>query len=225
MTGSTPKDDNAIGVEVPADHEAEAPGAGMDPGIAPVELMTRRLCLWIPQSEHAAEVLEYHHANRRHLERWVPSARPLTDDHYTEKFWRRRLLRAERERSEGTAIRFVVSWRDIEPRPILGTAALTAIVRGPHQRCLLGYGLAESEQGKGIMTEALRALIDHGFGALRLHRIMANYMPSNARSGAVLKRLGFTVEGYARDYLFVNGRWRDHILSALCNPEPVTPTV
>ena len=48
---------------------------------------------------------------------------------------------------------------------------------------------------------------------------MANYMPTNEASGKVLKRLGFTVEGYARDYLCLNGKWEDHILTSLTNPE------
>jgi ribosomal-protein-alanine N-acetyltransferase len=47
---------------------------------------------------------------------------------------------------------------------------------------------------------------------------MANYMPHNRRSGNVLKRLGFVVEGYARDYLMINGKWEDHIFTSLINP-------
>ena len=46
------------------------------------------------------------------------------------------------------------------------------------------------------------------FGPQNLHRIMANYMPSNARSGSLLRRLGFREEGLAKDYLRINGRWR-----------------
>jgi ribosomal-protein-alanine N-acetyltransferase len=46
---------------------------------------------------------------------------------------------------------------------------------------------------------------------------MANYIPTNERSGLLLKRLGFAVEGYARDYLLINGQWRDHVLTALTN--------
>jgi ribosomal-protein-alanine N-acetyltransferase len=68
------------------------------------------------------------------------------------------------------------------------------------------------------MSEALTALIAYAFNDLRLHRIMANYMPSNERSARVLQRLGFQVEGYARDYLFLAGRWQDHIMTSLTNP-------
>ena len=50
-----------------------------------------------------------------------------------------------------------------------------------------------------------------------MHRIMANYMPHNQRSGNLLKKLGFVVEGYARDYLLINGKWEDHILTSLNN--------
>ena len=49
---------------------------------------------------------------------------------------------------------------------------------------------------------------------------MANYLPINERSGRLLKRLGFKVEGYARDYIFINGAWQDHILTAMLNPLP-----
>lgn len=48
---------------------------------------------------------------------------------------------------------------------------------------------------------------------------MANYLPQNQRSAALLKRLGFSVEGYARDYLKINGEWQDHILTSLVNSD------
>lgn len=46
---------------------------------------------------------------------------------------------------------------------------------------------------------------------------MAAYLPDNERSGKLLKRLGFVVEGYARDYLMIDGQWQDHILTSLIN--------
>ena len=105
----------------------------------------------------------------------------------------------------------------------MGSVGLTQIVRGPAQRCSLGYGLDAEAEGQGYMTEALRAVIAHAFETLKLHRVEASYMPTNERSGRVLRRLGFTVEGFARDYVCLNGRWQDHILTALSNPADQAP--
>lgn len=48
-----------------------------------------------------------------------------------------------------------------------------------------------------------------------MHRIMANYMPHNHRSGNLLKKIGFKPEGYAKAYLQINGEWQDYILMSL----------
>ena len=56
------------------------------------------------------------------------------------------------------------------------------------------------------------------FAAMRLHRIMANFRPENERSRRLLQRLGFVEEGFARAYLFIDGAWRDHVLTSLTNP-------
>jgi [ribosomal protein S5]-alanine N-acetyltransferase len=97
------------------------------------------------------------------------------------------------------------------------------IIRSVFQASHLGYKLAEHAQHHGYMTEAARAGIEFAFGILRLHRIMANYLPHNHRSGAVLNRLGFKSEGFAEAYLFINGKWQDHVLTSLVNPESVVP--
>lgn len=91
--------------------------------------------------------------------------------------------------------------------------------------CYMGYALGPGAQGKGYMVEAARAGIEFMFDRVGLHRIMANYMPDNRRSAAVLSRLGFTVEGSAKDYLFLNGAWQDHVLTSLTSPEPIAPVV
>ncbi|MCG8422446.1 MAG: GNAT family N-acetyltransferase [Proteobacteria bacterium] len=219
--------------------------------IQPVELTTRRLLLWMPRPEHAAEMARYYDENRDHLGRWAPSTRRSLDEFSGAEFWRKRLARSWREYIEGRAAHFAISWRKNyqpdaparnaqqssyraksgrlsdqpdQPYRILGTCTFTSITRGPHQSCLLGYGLDQRLQGRGVMTEALEACVEFAFGTLELQRIMANYMPSNERSAAVLKRLGFVVEGYARDFLFVNGSWCDHILTALVNPTSIVPS-
>lgn len=64
---------------------------------------------------------------------------------------------------------------------ILGWINLSNIVRGSFRACYLGYSLAASVQGKGLMTEGLRTIIPYAFNELHLHRIMTNYMPHNTR--------------------------------------------
>jgi ribosomal-protein-alanine N-acetyltransferase len=95
---------------------------------------------------------------------------------------------------------------------------LSQIARGPFQNAMLGYAVDADCQGQGLMREALQAVIAHAFSpAVHLHRIQANVRPENARSVALLQRLGFEDEGLAREYLFIDGAWRDHRMFALRN--------
>lgn len=67
------------------------------------------------------------------------------------------------------------------------------------------------------MREALQAAIRYMFTEQKLHRIGANYRPENIRSGKLLAKLGFKIEGFSKDYLFINGAWRDHVLTSITN--------
>jgi ribosomal-protein-alanine N-acetyltransferase len=154
-----------------------------------------------------------------HLDRWSP---PVGPAFFTPAFWGERLALALDEYHAGRSARFVLQElsRAATPleAPIVGTCNYTNIVRGPFQACYLGYQVARSHEGRGYMAEALRATNAFVFETLRLHRIMANYRPENERSARLLERLGFVREGLARDYLFIDGAWRDHVLTALTHP-------
>ena len=143
---------------------------------------------------------------------------PATPAFFSESFWRERLGGALEEFHAGRAARFVLQPQG-EDGPIVGTCNYTNIVRGPFLACYLGYQVARSHEGGGYMSEALRATNAYMFGSLRLHRIMANYRPENVRSERLLQRLGFVREGVAPAYLFIDGAWRDHVLTALTNPD------
>ena len=67
------------------------------------------------------------------------------------------------------------------------------------------------------MSEAVAAAVNYAFNELGLHRVMANNLPHNAPSANLLRKLGFVTEGYARNYLFIDGQWRDHVLTAKIN--------
>jgi ribosomal-protein-alanine N-acetyltransferase len=157
-----------------------------------------------------------------HLDRWSP---PAVQGFFTESFWRERLAIAIEELDGDRAVRFVLQARVADEEggtpvdaPIIGTCNYTSIVRGAFHACHLGYQIAKASQGQGLMAEALTAANGFMFDAMRMHRVMANFRPENARSRALLKRLGFVEEGLARDYLFIDGAWRDHVLTSLMHP-------
>jgi ribosomal-protein-alanine N-acetyltransferase len=158
-------------------------------------------------------LLDYLEAEARDHARWTP--RRTGED--TAAHWRKTLRVREIDRREGRSLSLFLFEKG-KPRTIVGHASLSNIVRGAFQACHLGYALRRGFEGRGLMTEALRAVLRHAFGPMGLHRVMANHMPANRRSARVLKGLGFRREGLAKNYLRIAGRWEDHVLTSLVNP-------
>jgi ribosomal-protein-alanine N-acetyltransferase len=177
-------------------------------------LSTARLQLLPPEAPWARAVRDYQLRNRAHLAPWEPTR---GDMYFTELFWGMRLREHIEEFRNGRGALFLVM-HDKQPGQVIGTVHLSNIVRGAFQACHLGYSIDHGFEGQGMMAEAVQAVIDYAFGELALHRIQANYQPNNARSARLLQKLGFEVEGQAKDYLFLNGAWRDHVLTSLRNP-------
>src|SRR4051794_22746982 len=183
--------------------------------VAPPRLATDRFELRLPDESDVPQILAYRRENADYSEPFEPVR---AADHLTDAYWLRKVETDRADFDAGQAVRMML----FEPgpsAPALGIVAFSTIIRGPLQSCFLGYALAEKRQGKGLMSEAVRMGIDYMFAKMNLHRISANYLPHNTQSAALLKRLGFTVDGYARDYLLIGGRWQDHILTSLLNPD------
>lgn len=87
------------------------------------------------------------------------------------------------------------------------------------RRAQVGYGLASDVWGRGIMREALTALLDHGFETLDLHRVEADVDPRNEPSVRILERLGFLQEGFLRERWIVEGEKSDSALFGLLRDE------
>jgi ribosomal-protein-alanine N-acetyltransferase len=181
---------------------------------APLRIETERLILRLPELNDAGEIAAYYRENQHHLQPWSPRWPP---DVRTEEFWREQVPQRHADVTDGTAVALFL-FEKRAPRRIAGNLSLTQIVRGAAQRCTIGYGLAARAQGQGLMVEAVRAAVAYAFDDLRLHRVTASYLPRNRRSADVLRRAGFQIEGYAKDYLRIDGRWEDHIIAAITNP-------
>jgi ribosomal-protein-alanine N-acetyltransferase len=180
----------------------------------PPVLRTERLVLRLAEPHDVNATVRFFSTNREHL---APSRPRMEAEFFTPEFWRTQVYAARAEFDADRSLRLFLFERD--QAEVVGSLNFTSFVRGAAHFCTVGYGLARDREGRGYMTEALRAAVAYVFGELNMHRIQANYVPRNERSGRVLRRLGFVVEGYARDYLFLDGRWEDHILTALTNPD------
>ncbi len=93
---------------------------------------------------------------------------------------------------------------------LVGGVNLNEVVRGALQGAYVAYFAFAPFEGRGLMSEGVALAISDAFRRLRLHRLEANIQPGNARSIALVERLGFRFEGVALRYLKIGGRWRDH---------------
>lgn len=188
----------------------------MVPHDPPSFLLTSRLRLLPLHEDLAAGAAAFYRRNAAHLAPWDPPSPP---DFATESFQRERIVRALADVAAGAALRWWLQPLE-DPSRLVGSIGLSQIARGPFQNAMLGYAIDGACQGRGLMREALQSVIAHAFSpAVHLHRIQANVRPENRRSVALLQRLGFEEEGLAREYLFIDGAWRDHRLFALRNAD------
>lgn len=176
-------------------------------------LETPRLVCRPPAAADTGRLLHYRVRNREHLQPWEPL--------HEESYYRREAVARSIAHAMAAARAeqgFAFCLFSPDEREIWGSFTFAQIARGVFQAAYLGYGLAQEKQGQGLMREALEAGLAWAFGELGLHRVMAGYLPANQRSAALLTRLGFEREGYARDYLKIAGRWQDHVLTARLAP-------
>lgn len=103
---------------------------------------------------------------------------------------------------------------------IAGYANISGIVLGALRGGYLGYAAFLPYAGTGHASAGVRLVVEHAFTALGLHRLEANIQPGNEPSKRLAKRLGFRLEGFSPDYLFIDGAWRDHERWAITAPRP-----
>ena len=177
------------------------------------ELRTERLVLRATAVSMAGAVAAYLARNRAPHARWNP---PMSEALFTAEGQQQRLQAAVRAEAEGSQVGWWLSRADdLGEQAVIGHARLSQIARGPFWSATLGYAIDHEHEGRGLMREALDAVLADAFGPrVGLHRVQANVRPENRRSLALLERLGFEREGLAREYLFIDGAWRDHVLTA-----------
>ncbi|WP_417666726.1 GNAT family N-acetyltransferase [Roseibium sp.] len=148
-------------------------------------------------------------ASHDFLKPWEPI---WPEDDLTKAGFRRRLRRYAKEKREGRSVPLLLF--SAKSHEILGGLTLSNIRRGVSQSVTLGYWMGARHAGKGHMSAAVSAALPFCFDTLGLHRVEAACLTSNDPSIRLLQKAGFKREGYARNYLLINGMWQDHILFA-----------
>ncbi|AOZ73425.1 hypothetical protein BK816_02370 [Boudabousia tangfeifanii] len=76
---------------------------------------------------------------------------------------------------------------------------------------MLGYWLRAEDAGRGIMPASIALATDYLLGESGLHRLEVNIMPHNDASLRVMEKLGWRCEGRRADYMYIQGKWQDHL--------------
>jgi [ribosomal protein S5]-alanine N-acetyltransferase len=103
-----------------------------------------------------------------------------------------------------------------DPLTLIGSIGFWRIIK-QHYRAEIGYMLHHDHLNKGLMTEAVKAVIDFGFNTMQLHSIEAHINPSNAASAALLTKMGFVREAYFKEDYFFRGKFLDSAIYSLLN--------
>lgn len=130
----------------------------------------------------------------------------------------RALIDSVRTRQPGQPgwFQFAIALKDTDQ--LIGDSGFRVDEQDPRQG-EVGFTLARGHQGRGLATEAVRAVLDYGFTTLGLHRIIAVTDALNAPAAAVLERVGMRREGHFRENVWFKGAWGDEYLYAMLRGE------
>jgi ribosomal-protein-alanine N-acetyltransferase len=169
-----------------------------------------------PSPNDYADWASLREQSRAFLTPWEPI---WPADDLSRAAYRRRLRRYAEDQRNDVAYSFLIF--RTQDNALVGGITLANVRRGVAQAGSIGYWVGAPYARQGLMTSALRALVPFCFGNLRLHRLEAACIPTNQASIGLLEKTGFQREGYARQYLCINGVWQDHLLYARLKDDPM----
>lgn len=169
-----------------------------------IDLYSEDIELKLLTLEDAEALMEYYIRNKDHLRAFEPSR---DSSFYTIDTQKELISESYRQFLSGTTVDMGI----FKENNIIGKVKISNIVGGIFKNGIIGYSIDKDQQGKGYMKEAVKMALEYAFKELRLHRIEASALVENMRSRNVLKSCGFKELGLNESYLFIDGKWRDHI--------------
>ncbi len=159
---------------------------------------------------HAASLLDLVNTNRPYLKEWLPWVDHMKTLENAENY----IADCNKRAAANTDYAYAI----IADNEMVGRIGLHHI--NPQNRIAeVGYWLADGLQGRGIVTQSCKALIDHGFVELGLNRIEIKCAVGNAKSCAIAEKLKFKREGILQKAELLNGKFIDLYLYAMLQEE------
>lgn len=125
------------------------------------------------------------------------------------------LERTINDRKENNGLTWALTLKDQDE--MIGTIGYYRLQK-EHYRGEVGYMLMQEHWGKGLMTEALEAVVQFGFNGMGFHSIEAVTDPANERSNRLLQRAGFVREGLFKQNYYFDGRFYDSAVYSKLRP-------
>ena len=169
-----------------------------------VEMKGKNILIRNFTPDDAQYLLEYYLRTKDHLKEFEP----VRDaSFFTYEMQKEILLESYRHLMTGVGSDLGIYKDD----KLIGKAKISSIVYGVFKSGILGYSIDKEYEGKGYMKEAINLVLEYAKEYLDLHRIEASVLPTNERSKGVLLSCGFEEIGINKKYLYINGKWSDHI--------------
>ena len=169
-----------------------------------VEIQGKNISIRNFTPDDAEELLEYYLRNKEHLREFEP----VRDaSFFTCETQKEILLESYRQLMTGSGSDLGI----YIDNKLIGKAKISNIVYGVFKNGILGYSIDKEYEGRGYMKEAINLVLEYAKDYLDLHRIEASALTTNERSKGVLLACGFEEVGVNKKYLYINGKWSDHI--------------
>ncbi|KEZ85114.1 GNAT family acetyltransferase [Clostridium sulfidigenes] len=164
-----------------------------------------KISIRVLNSDDASDLLEYYTRNKEFLSKFEPHR---DEEFYTVEVQKQSLIENYKEFIKGEGAHFGI----YKAEKMIGRIRIYNIVHGVFKSAFIGYSMDEQYQGNGYMKEAVSLVVTYAYEELGLHRIEATTLVDNEKSQRVLKACGFNELGICKEYLHINGKWRDHVI-------------